>query len=159
MSQSLAQESTRSTERRFESKSEKAQSFAFCTECGDKITLPKADKPIQMTKHEAVKVEARAQAADQRSRFEQVLFRLKTYVSDKKIASPECFISYAWGNHDQEHWVERTLATDLQKAGITVVLDRWENARSRRQCAQIRGACRQVRSRDRGGHAALPEEV
>jgi hypothetical protein len=25
--------------------------------------------------------------------------------------------------------VERSLATDLQKAGITVVLDRWENAR------------------------------
>jgi len=42
---------------------------------------------------------------------------------------PECFISYAWGDPEQERWVERSLATDLQKAGIAVVLDRWENAR------------------------------
>lgn len=37
--------------------------------------------------------------------------------------------SYAWGVPDQKLWVERSLATDLQKAGIMVVLDRWENAR------------------------------
>ncbi|MDQ1274981.1 MAG: hypothetical protein QG610_554, partial [Euryarchaeota archaeon] len=30
---------------------------------------------------------------------------------------------------DQELWVERSLAKDLQKAGIKVVLDQWENAR------------------------------
>jgi hypothetical protein len=38
-------------------------------------------------------------------------------------------ISYAWGDKEQERWVERNLATDLQKAGINVVLDRWENQR------------------------------
>jgi hypothetical protein len=37
--------------------------------------------------------------------------------------------SYAWGDVQHEHWVERRFATDLQKAGITIVLDRWENAR------------------------------
>jgi len=58
-----------------------------------------------------------------------VLFRLKNYVTEQKITVPECFISYAWGDTDQELWVERRLATDLQKAGIVVVLDRWENAR------------------------------
>ncbi len=42
---------------------------------------------------------------------------------------PECFISYAWGNPEQERWVEKSLATDLQKAGVKVVLDRWENSR------------------------------
>jgi hypothetical protein len=58
-----------------------------------------------------------------------VLFRLKNYVTEQKITVPECFISYAWGIQEQERWVEQRLATDLQKAGIAVVLDRWENAR------------------------------
>ncbi len=103
--------------------------FAFCSDCGEKITLPKADQPIQLTERQAEEVEANRRAADQRSRFEQALFLLKNYVTDQKIAVPECFISYAWGDPEQERWVERSLATDLQKAGITVVLDRWENAR------------------------------
>ena len=47
---------------------------------------------------------------------------------DQKIVPLECFISYAWGNKKQERWVEHSLATDLQKAGIKVVLDRWENS-------------------------------
>ncbi len=42
---------------------------------------------------------------------------------------PKCFISYAWGVPEHEHWVENRLATDLQKAGIEVVLDRWKNSR------------------------------
>ena len=103
--------------------------FAFCNQCGKKITLPKADQPIQLTTDQAAEVEANRRAADQRSRFEQVLFRLKTHVTEHKIASPECFISYAWGIPEHEQWVERRLAADLQKAGIKVVLDRWENER------------------------------
>jgi hypothetical protein len=103
--------------------------FAFCSECGNKVKLPKIDKPIQLTKQAAAKVEANNRAADQRSRFEQILYRLKNYAMEQKIAVPDCFISYAWGNSTHEHWVERNLATDLQKAGIMVVLDRWENSR------------------------------
>ena len=103
--------------------------FAFCSECGDKIKLPKADKPIHLTKHQVEAVEADRRSADRRSLFEQVLFRLKSYMADKKVTAPECFISYAWGNHNQERWVEKSLATDIQKAGVSVVLDRWENAR------------------------------
>ncbi|MFI5454037.1 MAG: TIR domain-containing protein [Isosphaerales bacterium] len=103
--------------------------FAFCNECAEKIVLPKFDKPIQLTKQQAAEVEADRRAADQRSRFEQMLFRLKTYVTEQKTTPPDCFISYAWGNPEQERWVEKSLATDLLKAGITVVLDRWENAR------------------------------
>ena len=102
--------------------------FAFCNECGEKTTLPKGDQPIQLTQQQAAAVEANRRAADERSRFEQVLFRLKTYLSEQKPAAPECFISYAWGNPGHEHWVEKRLATDLQKAGIAVLLDRWHNA-------------------------------
>lgn len=103
--------------------------FAFCSECGGKIRLPKADKPIQLTKRQAAEVEADRRAADVRSLFEQMLFRLKTYVTEQRLFIPECFISYAWGMTEHELWVERRLATDLQKAGVSVVLDRWENTR------------------------------
>ncbi len=103
------------------------EELAFCSRCGEKITLPKTNQPIYLTKKQAEEVEANRRAADQRTRFEQVLFRLKSYVTDKEIISPECFISYAWGNSKQELWVERSLAMDLQKAGVRVLLDKWHN--------------------------------
>ncbi len=74
--------------------------FAFCNRCGEKIGLPKADQPIQLTRRQAEAVEANRRAADARSQFEQVLFRLKNYAKDQKITTPECFISYAWGHPD-----------------------------------------------------------
>jgi len=59
-----------------------------------------------------------------------MLFRLKTYVTEQKIVQPNCFISYAWGNPEHERWVEKLLATDLQKAGVNVLLwDKWANRR------------------------------
>lgn len=103
--------------------------FAFCSDCGEKIIMPKVDQPIILTKKQEEEVEVNRRVADSRSLFEKVLFRLKSYMMDKGIAFPECFISYAWGNSEQERWVERSLARDLQKAGINVVLDRWENSR------------------------------
>ena len=53
---------------------------------------------------------------------------MQAYVTEQKIKAPECFISYAWGVPAHERWVEKRLATDLQKAGIGVLLDRWHNA-------------------------------
>lgn len=101
---------------------------AFCNRCGEVITLPNADQPIQLTKQQAAEVEADRRAADERSRFEQVLFQLKTYVTEKNLKVPECFISYACNAPEHERWVEKQLATDLQKAGVAVLLDRWHNA-------------------------------
>ncbi len=103
--------------------------YAFCPECGQQATLPPADTPIELTQAQAADRDTQHRAASQRSQFEQVLFRLKTYVTQERIPAPDCFISYAWGNDRHERWVQHTLATDLTKAGITVVLDRWENAR------------------------------
>ena len=133
-------------------------SFAFCSRCADKIMLPKADQPIQLSRGQAEAVDADRRMADGRSRFEQVLFRLKNYVNEQKIVAPECFISYAWGHPDHERWVEKSLATDLQKAGIAVVLDRWENARIG---ASVPRFVERVGKRPRPcrGDAALPEEV
>lgn len=104
--------------------------FAFCPECSERLKLPQADEPIQMTQTEQGQVEEQRRIAGARSRFEQAVFQVMSYVKDQKLASPECFISYAWGEKDHERWVERNFAPDLQKAGINVVLDRWENARA-----------------------------
>lgn len=105
------------------------EEYAFCSRCGERIWLPKADQPIYLTQEQVEEVEANRREADKRTRFEQVLFLLKSYVTEHEINSLECFISYAWGDSDHELWVERKLATDLQKAGIIVILDRWENVR------------------------------
>src|SRR5262249_1888728 len=85
--------------------------------------------PIQLTREGQAEVETQRRAAEQRTRFEQAVFRVRAYVVEQKITPPETFISYAWGFSEHERWVER-LATDLQKAGIDVVLDRWENSRT-----------------------------
>ncbi len=102
---------------------------AFCPQCGQQVTLPATDTPIELTRAQAADRDTQCQAVSQRSRFEQVLFRLKTYVMQERIPAPDCFISYAWGDKRHERWVEYELAADLCKAGITVVLDRWENTR------------------------------
>jgi len=72
--------------------------------------------------------QSQRRAAEQRTRFEQAVFRVRAYMAEQNIQPPECFISYAWGVPEHERWVEKRLATDLQKAGIDVVLDRWHNA-------------------------------
>ncbi len=54
---------------------------------------------------------------------------MQAYVTEQGIKPPECFISYAWGVTEHERWVEKRLAADLQKAGVGVVLDKWENSR------------------------------
>jgi len=43
--------------------------------------------------------------------------------------SPSCFVSYAWGNQEDERWVERRLCSDLRNLGVDVILDRWDNAK------------------------------
>ena len=102
--------------------------FAFCSACGEKVSVPSSDRPLQLTRPQVAEVVMDRRAADQRSRFERVLFRLKSYVTETNTTPPTSFISYAWGDAEQERWVEKSLATDLQKAGIKVILDRWENA-------------------------------
>ena len=102
---------------------------AFCPNCGEKLRLPKADVATQLTQTEQRKVDEQRRFADQRTQFEQVIFHLISYVENQQLKRPECFISYAWGDLEHERWVERNLATDLQKAGINIVLDRWEHAR------------------------------
>jgi TIR domain len=102
--------------------------FAFCNECGERLTLPAMAEPIHIPPGDQEELDLQRHVAEQRTQFEQAVFRVRAYVAEHKIAPPETFISYAWGAPEHERWVERRLATDLQKAGIDVVLDRWHNA-------------------------------
>ncbi len=101
--------------------------FSFCNKCGEKLALPKMAEPIQLTRAVETEVELQRRAAELRTLFEQAIFRVQAYVTEKKIQQPECFISYAWGVPEHERWVEKRLATDLQKAGIQIVYDRKDN--------------------------------
>ena len=104
------------------------KTFSCCNECGEKLTLPSMAEPIQLAREMKQEVESQRQAAEQRTHFEQAIFSLRAYVVEQKIATPECFISYAWGRPEHERWVEKRLAIDLQNAGVDIVLDRWHNA-------------------------------
>ncbi len=107
---------------------QEGKTFAFCNDCGEKLTLS-AEEAIQQTRVEQEKVEQQRRQADARTRFEQAIFRVQAYVTEQKIKVPQCFISYAWGEKEHEDWVRNTFAKDLQKSGIDVVLDWWENRR------------------------------
>ena len=99
------------------------QSTAFCTRCGVPIDLSGVGASAETPK----KLAGEHQIADERARFEQVLFRLRTHVAQQRIKPLDCFISYARGHAQQDRWVER-LAEDLLKAGFTVILDQWDLA-------------------------------
>lgn len=109
-------------------RAKEGKTFSFCPECGEKLMLPAMAEPIQLARDVQARVSTQHQAAEQRTEFEQAIFRVKAYAADQKIKPPETFISYAWGVAEHERWVEKRLAADLQKAGIDVVLDRWHSA-------------------------------
>lgn len=102
--------------------------WAHCTNCGASLSLQAPVESSGLTQTERRKVDVQEWFANQRSLFEQVVFGVKGYAGAMRLLRPDCFISYAWGNKEQEGWVEHSLATDLQKAGINILLDRWENA-------------------------------
>jgi GTPase SAR1 family protein len=104
------------------------KTFTFCNNCGGRLSLPRADEPIQL-REQQVEIDTQRRMADLRSRFEQAVFCVQNFAKQQDIKPPTCFISYAWGEPQHERWVEKQLATDLHKAGIDVVLDRWENAK------------------------------
>ncbi|HEV7805385.1 MAG TPA: TIR domain-containing protein [Solirubrobacteraceae bacterium] len=100
----------------------------FCPHCGARVPLPSGDAPIVLTQQQSADLSERRHEVTQRSRLEQALFRLTAYVTQNGKLAPTCFVSYAWGESAHERWVE-ALANDLLKAGIVVILDRWENVR------------------------------
>jgi small GTP-binding protein len=104
------------------------KAFACCNDCGKKLVLPTAGEPLRLTRAAETELLSQARVVEQRTRFEQAVFRVRAYVAERGLTPPACFVSYAWGVSEHERWVEKRLAPDLQKAGMAVVLDRWDNA-------------------------------
>lgn len=103
------------------------KSKSFCEECGTQLVLP-PDEPLSVKPEQRRQIIMEGSVAHRRTKFEEILFELSRLAETEKRASPTCFVSYAWGNSDHERWVEHRLAMDLEKAGIKVILDRWENS-------------------------------
>jgi hypothetical protein len=107
--------------------------FAFCAECGERLALPPADEPIQLTQDVKQKVSDEETTADHRALFEELVYKLLSYAREKKNKPKRCFLSYAWGSRIEnwsnpriEPWALR-LAEDLGKAGHDVTLDQTHN--------------------------------
>ena len=100
--------------------------FHFCSECGKKIELPKAGEEVALSAAERVRVGEEQERTRRRTTFESALTRVKAVARDRKIDAPSCFVSYAWGDEEQERWV-RALSRDLENAGVRVLLDRKDN--------------------------------
>jgi small GTP-binding protein len=103
------------------------KSKSFCEECGTELVLP-PDEPLSVRPEQRQQIGHENAVADRRTKFEEILFELTRLAKTRNLPTPTCFISYAWGNATHERWVEQRLATDLDKAGILVILDRWDNA-------------------------------
>ncbi|MCY2967392.1 MAG: TIR domain-containing protein, partial [Planctomycetota bacterium] len=105
----------------------KGKSVVGCEECCQMVVLP-PDEPLSLRPLERLAVLREGAIAAVRTRFEEVIFELLRLAKEEHLRAPTCFVSYAWGQPKQERWVERRLALDLEKAGITVILDRWNNS-------------------------------
>ena len=103
------------------------KSAVGCEECYKPVTLP-PDEPLSVKPAERAAIAHESAVAEVRTRFEEVIYELLRLAQAEKLPAPTCFVSYAWGDTEHERWVERRLALDLEKAGIAVVLDRWDNA-------------------------------
>ncbi len=100
--------------------------FLFCGECGKKITLPKAGEEVALSRAERERLNQEQERTRRRTAFESALVRVKAVVRDEKKSAPTCFVSYAWGDAEQERWV-RGLGKDLENAGIEIILDQKDN--------------------------------
>ena len=70
---------------------------AFCTRCGERLQLAGALSRPRLTVQAVDALAPENRTADTRTRFEEVLFKLKAHVDQAGTAAPDCFISYAWG--------------------------------------------------------------
>jgi hypothetical protein len=102
--------------------------FVICEECGTRVVLAPARELVELPSMERRTVDEENIVVRQRSAFNKALVRVKAEVRDRLRPRPTCFISYAWieGDGTDADWVEQ-LANDLSDAGISVILDLWDN--------------------------------
>ncbi len=103
------------------------ETFLFCEQDGEKISLPQVVERLQLSAEDAITVMREQNLSKMRTSYEAALVRVKGLIRDRgDVKAPTCFISYAWGDPVHERWVVK-LAEDLRMADIDIVLDQWDN--------------------------------
>lgn len=105
---------------------DESNGVTFCPKGGHRIEIPTSAEAIQLREDERTAIAEQALQADRRSQLHVALAHLRAFVSgrDGTTRGRSCFVSYAWGDTDEEQWVEHTLVADLEHAGVEVILDR-----------------------------------
>jgi len=103
------------------------KNFLICGECGERMTLQVGEE-VPPSRRDRERLAQDRERSRMRTTFESALVRVKALVRDRGDAkAPICFISYAWDVPEHERWVQG-LATDLQNAGLDVVVDQRDNS-------------------------------
>ena len=103
------------------------QPHFFCSGCGVKLRTPKVAAIGAAARRFPAAVERSGQVALARTKYEEALSWVKSYRQERgDEANPSCFISYAWGDAENEKWALE-LAKDLRKADVEVIFDRWDS--------------------------------
>ena len=134
------------------------KTFAFCNECGEKLTLPKMAEPIQLTREVQAEVEVQRRAAEQRTRFEQAVFRVRAYVAEQKITPPEMLHQLCLGRARARTLGRKTARDGPAEGGDRRGAGPVGQRADRRERGAFRGADREERPYRRGRHTALPAE-
>jgi small GTP-binding protein len=100
----------------------------FCNECGAEISTPPAENIGLVVDRQIYTLQEAEQTAARRTSYEVALAWIKAFRRDRDDNDHRltCFLSYAWGDRAHERWVEE-LADNLQRADVSVILDRWHN--------------------------------
>ena len=101
----------------------------FCPDCGTRVPLDyQKGQANQLSQDSSKMVTENRARAHGRTYFESALAYVRSFLRKSgRRQKSKCFLSYAWGKDDDERWVV-LLADDLENAGITVILDRKDNA-------------------------------
>lgn len=69
--------------------------FAFCAECGERLSLPPADEPVQLNEDVKQKLNVEQATVDRRVEFEGLVYKLTSRAHAEGIDPKRCFLSYA----------------------------------------------------------------
>ncbi len=104
------------------------KTFAFCNDCGEKLTLPRMAEPIQLTREVEAEVEVQRRSAEQRTRFEQAVFRVQAYVADQKITAAGVLPQLRLGRARARTLGRKAAGDRLAEGGDRGGAGRWHNA-------------------------------
>ncbi len=89
--------------------------FIFCSDCGEKVMLPKIDEPQALGERNRQSVARAEHLAQLRRKYEMHLSNVKSFRRDR--AAPRCWVSHLPA---QASWVA-SLIDDLHNAGVHVI--------------------------------------